>query len=85
MESIANLRFLRFLRFPLPLLSETSFMIHFCFVFEVKNRLKPFSDGGRKNDDFLITFSDDFDDFGVPWGVPGVPSGAPFSRHFRVF
>ena len=84
-EGIANLGFLRFLIFPLVVLSETSFWTHFGYIFGskiVKNRSRT---GFGKMMNFWLLFFHDFGDFWVPWGVPGVPSGAPFSRHFRVF
>ena len=79
MEGIANLRFLRFLIFPLVVLSETSFWTHFgCILGSkiVKNRSRT---GFGKIMMFRLFFFHDFGDSGVPWGVPGVPRG----RHFR--
>ena len=84
-ESIANLRFLRFLLFPLPLLSETSFWSHFSSIFDVKNRSKPFPDGCWKNDDFLITFFLRFGRFWVPLGGPRGPLGGAIFAPFLHF
>ena len=84
-QYIANLGFGRFLLFPLVVLSETSFSTHFGYILDskiVKNRSRT---GFGKMMIFSLLFFHDFGDFWVAWGVPGVPSGTPFSRHFRVF
>ena len=85
MEGIANFRFLRFLQFPLPLLSQSSFCIHFSSIFEVKNRSKPFPDGCWKNDDFLSTFFSRFLRFWGPLGGPRGPLGGTIFASFLHF
>ena len=79
-ERIAILRFSRFLLFPLPLLSETSFLIHVTSSFDLKNRPKPFPDERWKNDVFLITF---FFTILVILGSLGRSQESPRGRHFR--
>ena len=85
MEGIANFRFLRFLQFPLPLLSETSFWSHLAQFLRSKICQNPSQTGVGTMVIFWLLFFHDFDDFGVAWGVLGVPSGAPFSLHFCTF
>ena len=79
------LRFLRFLVFPLHLLSETSFWTHVSSILGSKIVKIRSRTGFGNMMNFWLLFFRDFGDFGIPWGVPGVLSGAQFSCHFRTF